>query len=261
MNNNKIFTDDLLKSISNWQNGWNENQERRREIANKLVIECEKLPAKFKTVDGFCYRKRFINEGEVVPIILDDDFFEGISSWTEELDYAKGFKGIIKPSSKFVMLFKHKPLPEEIVVNIVSLWKDEQFKEAAENLKSRDETSVKALFHFHFKHNQFEIVLKSTLKGTEVEDVVGVSSSFDDICDMGNIPEEKRQQLSIQYARNLDGIPIEVETFAGSKSTKEAIRKTLKKFKETLEIAKKNNVLFDWSKVAKPHEDDLKHRP
>lgn len=258
MNNKHKFTDDLLKAISNWQNGWSENQERRRLLADELVEQCEKLPSKFKTVKGCCFRKRFINEGEVVPIVLDNDFFEGIASWTEDKDYAKGFKGIIKYSSKFVMLFKQKPTPEEIVVNIASLWKDKRFIKAAADLKNRDENAVKALFHF--RDIQSEVVLRSTLKGTEIEDIIGLSSSFEDICDMANILIEKRNELSIRAAQDPEGLPIEVETFAGSKATKKAIRATINKMKIKVEVAQAKNVHVDYSKVVKPHEGDLKHK-
>lgn len=78
---------------------------------------------------------------------------------------------------------------------------------------------------------------------------------------MANIPEDKREEFSIQYARSPSGLPIELPTFAGSKPTKEAINKVLNKFKKTLEIAEMNNVMVDWSRAAKPHADDLKHKP
>lgn len=259
MENEELFTIDFLKSLSNWQNGWFENQENRRLIADELVKQCEKLPQEFKIVESYCYRKRFIIDGEIVPLLVDDEFFEGIASWSEELDYTKRFKGVYRSSSKFVMLFKHKPMPEEIVVNIVSLWKDDRFILAAENFQKEYAEEAKALFNFN--DSQSEIVLKSTLKGTEIEDIVGISSSFDEICDMANIPEDKREEFSIQYARNPSGLPIEMPTFAGSKPTKEAINKVLNKFKETLEIAQINNIMVDWSRAAKPHRDDLKHKP
>jgi hypothetical protein len=78
---------------------------------------------------------------------------------------------------------------------------------------------------------------------------------------MANIPEDKREKLSIKYARDPNGLPIEIPTFAGTRPTKEAINKTLIKFNENLETAKTNNVFVDWSKAAKNYQDDLKHKP
>lgn len=148
--------------------------------------------------------------------------------------------------------------PEEIVINIIELWKGEKFIEAAIEFQKEDIEAAKALFNF--KDYQSEIILRSTLKGSEIIDIVGVSSSFEELCDMAGILEEKRKELSIQYARDPTGLPIEIPTFAGERPTREAIRKTLIKIKETFETARQNNVPIDWSRVAKPHEDDLKHR-
>ncbi len=258
MTNKNVFTRDFLVALSNWQRGWSENQVERRKIADELVNQCEQIPEKFKKVSEYCYRKRFIIDGEIVPILLDNDFFEGIASWTADLDYAKYFKGIVRPDTKFVMVFKHKPKPEEVIVNIIELWKDDNFKKAATEFREEDSERAEALFNF--KDYQSEIILRSTLKGTEIIDIVGVSSSFEELCDMANIPEENREKLSIQYARDPNGIPIEIPTFAGERPTKEAIQKTLIKIKETFETARLNNVPIDWSRVAKPHKDDLKHR-
>ncbi|MFY7937338.1 MAG: hypothetical protein ACOVOQ_08170 [Flavobacterium sp.] len=252
------FSRDFLVALSNWQRGWAESQVERRKIADNLVKQCEHIPDKYKKVDGTCFRKRFIRDGEIVPILLDNDFFEGIASWTADLDYAKYFKGIVRPDTKFVMVFEHQPEPEEVVINIIELWKDDNFKKAVSEFEKEDSEGAKALLNF--KDYQSEIILRSTLKGNEITDIVGVSSSFEELCDMAGIPEEKREKLSIQYARDKTGLPIEIPTFAGTRPTKEAIKKTLIKIKETFETARQNNVPIDWSRAAKPHEDDLKHK-
>lgn len=257
MQSEAIFTRDFLTSLSNWQRGWSENQERRRIIADELVEQCKKLPDKFKTVNDPCYRKRFVIEGEVTPILIDDNFPEGIASWTTELEYAKRFKGMIRPSTKFIMVFKHFPQSEEVVVNIIALWKDVDFVNAANKFQAEDCEAAKALFNF--KDSQSEIILRSTLRGSEIEDMVTISSSFEDLCDMAEIPEDKRIELSIKYARDPNGIPIEIPTFAGTRPTKKAIEKTLDRLKKMLETARENNIFIDWSNVAKPNKDDLKH--
>ncbi|GCC50347.1 hypothetical protein SanaruYs_05620 [Chryseotalea sanaruensis] len=254
----EIFTRDFLLALSKWQNGWAENQEERRKIADELVRQCEKLAQKFKTVNHPCYRKRFIKSGELIPILIDNYFFEGVASWTKDIEYAKWFKGRVKPDVKHVMVFKHLPLPQEIVVNIMSLWEDEEFKKVAEIFKTEDREASRALFNF--KDNQSEIVLRSTLKGNEIEDMVGISSSFDELCDMAGIPDDKREQLSIKYARDPNGLDIEIPIFGGARPTKEAIQKTLIAFRELMETSRKNNTYVDFSKTAIPHADDLKHK-
>lgn len=253
-----MFTRDFLVALSNWQNGWSENQERRRIIADELVNQCMNLPEEYKIVDVPCYRKRFILEGEILPILVDDDFFEGIASWTTEKGYAKEFKGIVKPNTKFVMLFKHQPLASEVIININLLWQDPIFQKEADKFKEADPEMSKPLFNF--KNYQSEIILRSTLKGSEIEDIVGISSSFETLCDMANIPEEKRRELSIKYARDPNGIPIEIPAFVGARPSKEAISNTLVKFKDLLEDASNNNIFVDWSRAVTPHNDDLKHK-
>lgn len=253
-----IFDIEFLTALSNWQNGWRENQERRREIADKLVEQCNKLPHEFKVCDCPCYRKRFIIEGEIVPILLDDEMFEGIASWTTDLNYAKTFKGFIKPTTKFAMVFKHTPVENEIVVNILFLWKNEHFIKSADKFKAERPDDARALFNF--KDYQSEIILKSTLKGNEIEDIVGISSSFEKLCDMAGIKEENRRELSIKYARNPDGIPIELPSFAGSNATKKAIKKTISKMTNLLNHAKANNIPINWGKSYSRHDEDLKHK-
>lgn len=258
MVNEEIFTREFLIALSKWQKGWYENQDTRRVLADELVKQCKDLPIKFKTSNGPCYRKRFLIEGEISPILADDKFFEGIASWSTNIEYAKGFKGWIKKSNtKFIMVFKHEPSPKEIVVNIVSLWEDEQFKLAVEKFYLENKEDAEALIHF--RDTQHEIVLRSTLKGSEIEDIITISKSFEELCDMANIPNEKRKELSIRYEKNPNGIPIELPTFAGKKSTKSAVKKVLGILKKMIKDEEAGNLIIDWSKAAKPHNEDIKH--
>ena len=185
--NLEIFSKDFMVALSSWQNGWREIQVRRQDLADELVKQCKNLPEKFRTVKSPCFRKCFIVEGEIVPILLDDNYFEGIASWSTDLNYTKNFKGLVRPGTRFAMVFKCNPRSEEIVVNISDLWKDQKFREAAHKFNKEFPDKTKAMFNFQDK--QSEIVLRSTLKGSEIENVVGISSSFEKICDMAGIPE------------------------------------------------------------------------
>jgi hypothetical protein len=255
----EIFTVDFLTALSRWQNGWHEHQDKRRQIADELVKHCESLPDELKVADVSCYRKRFLVEGETIPIVLEDDFFEGIASWTTDSDYVKNFKGFVRPDTKFAMVFKHKPSKNEIIVNIAKLWNHEGFISAVEKFKSENPDAAKALVNF--KDFQSEVVLRSTLKGSEIEHIVGISSSFEKLCEMGGVPESEREKLSINYARDPDGIPIEMPFLAGSHTTKTALKTAILKMNDLLTHARKNNIAIDWSKVRTAHPDDLKHKP
>ncbi len=253
----ELFNHDFLVALSNWQKGWGEIQEQRRLLADILVKACENLPDEFKTCDADCYRKRFIVGGEIVPIILNNDFFEGIASWTLDLGTAKNFKRLLKQGTTFAMVFKQRPRTEDIIVNICSLWQNEEFKQA---VKTLNESSPDiALPLLNFKDYQSEVILRTTLKGIEIEHIVGTSSSFEEICDMGNIPENEREALSIRYAKDPNGIPISFPTFASSNATREAVQNTIQKMQALIVSARQNNVPI-YNLVYEPHVDDLKHR-
>ncbi|MFL5765764.1 MAG: hypothetical protein ACJ77K_17590 [Bacteroidia bacterium] len=254
----EIFDDKFLSALSDWQRGWAEDQDRRRIIADELLKQCEKLPEKFKIFKKACYRKRFIIEGEAVPIILNDNFYEGIASWTTNPDCAMQFKGIVKIGTTFTILFKHKPSKEEIVVNINLLWKNKNFRNAVSRFQKEKPEEAKPLLNF--RDYQSEIILRSTLKATEIENIVGVSSSFEELCDMAEIPEKDREELSVKYAKNLDGIPIGMPSFLGSNRTKKAVQKVISDAKKMISLAQENGVPINWSRVALPHGDDLKHK-
>ena len=250
-----IFNNEFLLTLSNWQNGWQENQERRREIGSKLVEQCSSLPSEFRVYNSPCYRKRFLIEGELKPILLDGEMFEGIASWTTDLDYAKKFKGFLKPNTKFAIVFKHTPLEDEIIVNIPALWQNAEFTNAVEKFKTESPENARALFNF--KDYQSEIILKSTLRGNEIEDMVSISSSFDKLCDQLRIAEQDRNDLSKKYERNPDGIPIELPTFAGSKATQKAVRNTISQMKARLSLAEENNIPIIWGSNYLKEKEDL----
>lgn len=254
----QVFDIDFLKSLSEWQKGWGEVQEKRRLLADKLVSTCEKLPDEFKTCEDYCFRKRFIVGGEIVPIILNDDFFEGIASWSLDLSFTKTFKYLLRPDSKFAMIFKKRPRVEDVIVNVDSLWKNKQFKVAVQELEKAKPKIAKPIIHFK-NYNQSEVVLRTTLKGSEIEHIVGVSSSFEDICDMGNIPEEEREELSIRYAKDPNGIPISFPTYASFNGTRMAVERTINKMRELINEARQNDVPI-YNLVYEPHADDLKHK-
>ncbi len=253
----ELFNYEFLKALSDWQRGWGEVQNKRRELADNLVKVCQSLPDEFKSCDKECFRKRFIVGGEIVPIILEDNFFEGIASWSFDISFAKKFKGLVNPSTKFAMIFKHIPEKEEVVVNICNLWENEFFKKAVENLNEIEPNTAAPLLNF--RDLQSEIILKSCLKGSEINHIVGISSSFDEICDMAKIPEEERDELSIKYARDTNGIPISIPMYTNKLVTKKVLDKTIAKMRQMLNEAKKNNIPI-YNLEYKAHENDLKHK-
>jgi len=250
------FTYDFLTALDNWQKGWRENQDRRREIADDLVVQCKSLPGKFKHVNVPCYRKRFLTGSEAVSIILKEGLVEGVTSWTTKSEYAKKFKDLLRVNTSFTMLFKHTPKKDEVILNINALWENEDFKKAA--YKFKEEYPDKAQALFHFKATQYEVILKSILTHKEIEDIVGISSSFSDICDMANIPEEEREEFSKRYTADKVAIPIEMHFFAGTNAAKRSVKRTMAEMKTIIDNANRDGIPIIWPEVS-IHKDDLRH--
>lgn len=187
------FDDELLYAIGAWQFGWREDQRKRIELADRLLKAASGIPNEFRSVDGKCFRKRFLHKGELVDIVMRDEKTEGLTSWTTDKAFAERFKGKHREDAVSAAIFEHSPTSEEIILNLPSLWKCPDFIIAAERLKNKGSDEIKALFHFRATQN--EIVLDTPLRGSEIIALSGVSSPFDDLCDQAGIAESERDRL------------------------------------------------------------------
>lgn len=254
-----LFTDDFLRALANWQKGWSENQDKRRLIARELFRQCANLPGKFKHVNIPLYRKRFLRTGEVVPIILFGKMREGIASWTAKMEYAKDFKttnGLLKEGTTFTVLFKHTPKGNEVVVNIISLWKNKSFIKAVEEFQKTYPDDAKPLYNFRDK--QDEVVLISTLKGDEIDNIVGKSHDFDELCDMADIPDGQRENVSKLYAKDKNATPINENVFAGTKATRTSVRNSVLQIKQFIKDKENTGHTIEWPENLE-HPDDLQY--
>ncbi len=192
-----MFTDEMLRALNNWQKGWSEHQTEKVALAKELLLCTSHLAQHFRNVHVPCYRKRFVHKGELVDLLLKDHLEEGITSWTTNRNYAEIFKGKHRQGAVSAAIYCHTPNPKEVVVNVTELWRDSSFVVAAESLRARHPSDTAALFNF--KDSQAEVVLKDVpLKGSEVVALSGASSSFDELCDAGGIPEGARDELHRQ---------------------------------------------------------------
>jgi len=188
-----MFNDRLLTALGAWQNGWKEDQTHKEELARELEGAVQSLPEQFRTVNGPCYRKRFIHKGELVDLILNDERDEGVASWTVEIAFAERFKGLVRPDAVSGAIFEHQPEITEVVVNIAALWASPEFVEAVDTYDRQGGIHSRALLNF--KDLQGEVVLKSPLRGSEIIALTGASSPFDELCERAGIPEEKRDKV------------------------------------------------------------------
>lgn len=223
------FTDDLLRALNAWQNGWREDQVRRLALASDLGEHAAELGGQFRSADSPCFRKRFILKGELVGLLLEDHLDEGMTSWTTDQRFAERFKGLTREGAVCAAIYCHTPAPEEVVVNLGELWRCSDFVRAAESFQARHPDDARALFCL--RDRQSEVVLTAPLKGSEVVALSGASSSFDELCDSLSIPEEEREA---RYRRLVEeGVyPGELRyTYAAP----DVIARTIAKFRERLE--------------------------
>jgi hypothetical protein len=191
--NTYIFTDEFLDALGAWQRGWREDMGLKRPIEEKLGAEAAKLPERFRAVPDACYRKRFLNKGDMEPLMMFGGLDDGVASWTTDRDFAKDFKGIVRPDAVTAAYFEHKPSLDEVIVNVPALWADGEFAKAAEDYRHRGGREAAALFNFAAK--QGEIVLHAKLHNNEIRGMVGDAPEFDAACDQAGIAEEARDEI------------------------------------------------------------------
>lgn len=184
------FADSFLTALGAWQNGSAENRARRLTLGTALAQEATNLPIEFRSAQGLCYRKRFLYKGETL-LFARGQLDEGVASWTIDADYAKTFKGSVRPDAGFTALFGKTPTPEEVVVSLPALWSSPDFERAVADYEGRDGQFAKALVNF--RDNQGEVVLDTPLLPEDVYGLCGMPSHFDDLCDQAGIvgPDER----------------------------------------------------------------------
>ncbi len=183
-----IFSDSFLEALGSWQNGWNEDQARRLTLLETLMKEAESLPEEFRTVNVPCYRKRFLQTHEVLPLLfrsLDD----GFTSWSTNRKFSEEFKYRMRRDTITGVVFRCEPRPKDVVLNVPALWAKAEFEEAAKDYLTRQMPMAAALFNFHGKRNQFEVVMKAPLNPEDIVTLSGeTNTSFDDFCQQVNLP-------------------------------------------------------------------------
>lgn len=187
------FTDKLFDALGTWQQGWRDDRVLRSTLAANLRSCAAQLPVEFRSVAEACYRKRFLHKGELTEIILADSKDEGLVSWTTKRQFAERFKGKFLPGAVSGAIFRHRPDPSEVVLNVSALWECEAFRVAAESYRDRSGEHAYALFNF--RDEQGEVMLEAPLRGSEIVALTGASSPFDELCDQGGIPDSQRDEL------------------------------------------------------------------
>lgn len=188
----EVYSDQFLEALGAWQRGWSEDPNRRAQLAEALMAHVTHLPMSVRTVSSPCYRKRFLYHGDCAKIFLGE-LDEGPTSWTIDRAYAQEFKGYYRSEAERAAVFLRTPEPEEVILNIVSLWADPTFRSAMSSFEDRGGPNADALANF--KASQGEVILTSKLVAIDIVGLTGVSSAIDDLFDGLGIVDAARASL------------------------------------------------------------------
>jgi hypothetical protein len=229
------YSDKFLEALGAWQRGWCEDRLRRVPITTQLeaaIAASVGLPEQARRVDRICYRKRFLvpnnpqNNGDFVPLIFQGRVDDGVASWTTDQKYAQDFKDTIREGSVSA-IFAHKPIGNEVVLNIPALWTIQDFRDAVKAYTVKEGPNSDALQHF--KSRQSEVILTAPLLPEEVVGFCGRSSPFDLLCQLaGKTTEVEKDQFWQELVEN-DTFP-EDRTWLKTDAAQRALKATEIKF-------------------------------
>lgn len=216
------FTLELLQAINDWQCGGDHKQKVRR--GDKLKQLAATLPAQFRTCSEICYRQEAHEKDRTWQLLADENLPETIAAWTTDLSIAREFKNGVPPDGLRGVIFSLTPPSESIVINLIEVYSDSDFRSAVNEHKPR-------IIDFdggigRYGDTQREIVLELHKLGPEkihcfggfasnretlAEQLLGHKPNaeglafFDQICSQANIPETGAWWLSEKGTKNVLG--------------------------------------------------------
>lgn len=173
-----VYPDRFLDALGAWQRGWREDQDRRLIVTRELRAAIEALPHPLPISAPLpgCYRKRFLvpnnpqNGGDFLKLILAGEIVEGPASWTTDPTFHLEFKRNPRVG-QLTALFHHLPRADEVLVDIVALWRDPIFVTAVEDYIGRGGEEAES--YKSIAAGQKEMVLTAPLLIDEFVDAVG----------------------------------------------------------------------------------------
>jgi hypothetical protein len=174
----QIFPLSLLQAVSDWQRSYSVRR------ADTLKAESGALPEEYRTCQLVCYRQIALPKGGVWDLLGENKLTEKISSWTLEIDIAKGFKGGVPPQGQGyqgTILCLHPP-PGSVIVNLWKLYESPAFNAALEANKAKINGYYDGAGRFG--NSQSEVVLRvESVTPEDVFSLGGHSSSLEVLVD------------------------------------------------------------------------------
>jgi hypothetical protein len=214
------FTLELLQAINDWQRGGNHNQKLKR--GAKLKQLAATLPERYRNCSEVCYRQEAHEKDRIWQLLANECLPETIAAWTTEISIALDFKNGVPPDGLRGVIFRLKPSSEEVVINLVEVYRDPDFRSAIERHKSEIIGFGDGIGRYY--DTQREIVLELHKLGPETIYRYGGYASdretlaqqffrykpnaeglafFDQLCRQANIPESGAWWLSEEGTKNV----------------------------------------------------------
>ena len=169
-----MFDLEFLQAVNDWQLGGNTVQKRRRGL--RLKEAAAPLDAFFRSASLCCFRQVALDKSSVWKLGDTLHLPETISSWTVSPEVAMEFKGGVPPPGWQGVIFAVVPHPEEVVVNVMSLYSNAAFRSAHETSRDRIRRYQEGIGRYG--RSQHEVVLEiPSVPVTTVYALGGYSSS------------------------------------------------------------------------------------
>jgi hypothetical protein len=169
-----MFDLEFLQALNDWQLGGNPLQKKKRGL--RLKEATSRLEPSFRTVSLCSFRQVALDKSSLWKLGDTLHLSETISSWTVSPEIAMEFKGGVPPQGWQGVILVLAPEPENVVVNLVSLYSNEAFRSACGASRAR-------IRRYHagigqYGGSQHEVVLEiSSVPITAVYALGGYSNS------------------------------------------------------------------------------------
>jgi hypothetical protein len=230
------FTLELLQAINDWQRGGNHKQKLKR--GEKLKELAAALPKRYRTCSETCYRQEAHEKDRIWKLLADESLPETIAAWTTDLSIALNFKNGVPPDGLRGVIFSLTPPSESVVINLIEVYSDSDFRSAIERHKSEITGFGDGIGRYD--DTQREVVLELHKVGPETIHCYGGYASdretlahqffgrkpnaeglafFEQLCRQANMPENGAWWLSQEGTRNvLDRMVPHIKRLRSSKS-------------------------------------------
>lgn len=128
------FSKELIRAVNDWQTGSVGKKKKAEAIAK--AIAAAPLDSYLTSCDDVCYRRSVLEKNVVSDLFFTFKISEETSSWTTKSSVAARFKGGPPDPPKPGVIFAHRPLAGEVVLNLERLIAHPQFQPSVKYWKA-----------------------------------------------------------------------------------------------------------------------------